>query len=460
MNKICRYIGMALMGLLTLASCSPDDIDSPNGQIPNAADYADNVVVTVDQTTNYAYFNFKSAPGVSPVWIINGISYDGNFTVRKYYRKAGDYTVECKVKNANGISDGTITKTFTIDKTIMNGFGGFDPTYEHNLYAGAAIHGYCNYYNPDPNWGNEITEGFPVTQSDRNFTLTLSKKSYQQWQAQFFIDTDINISSASTYDFSVLLTSSTDHPSATVKVCEIGSGTILLNKEGIELTAGEPLCVWASELPGFDTSAGLQVVFDFGGNEENTEVNIEDIVIKDHQYDDGTVVPDLTVTEPVWVSVGSAENLWNAITSESYTYYYACGADWAQYPDPTMVKTDGVYCLSLPQPSTLQWQAQFAIVTDLACDDATQEYDFRVTLESNNDVSGATVKLTQSDNDDNYFFAGNIDLPAEAQTRFWVKQVKAKSGPMPAIKLVFDFGGNPANTEIRIKDIIFQKHKE
>ena len=35
--------------------------------------------------------------------------------------KKGSYTVECKVKNANGISDGSITKTFEIEKTIMNG---------------------------------------------------------------------------------------------------------------------------------------------------------------------------------------------------------------------------------------------------------------------------------------------------------------------------------------------------
>ena len=31
---------------------------------------------------------------------------------------------------------------------------------------------------------------------------------------------------------------------------------------------------------------------------------------------------------------------------------------------------------------------------------------------------------------------------------------------MHAISLVFDFGGNPANTDVTIKDIILQKHKD
>lgn len=31
---------------------------------------------------------------------------------------------------------------------------------------------------------------------------------------------------------------------------------------------------------------------------------------------------------------------------------------------------------------------------------------------------------------------------------------------MHAISLVFDFGGNPANTKVTIKDIIFQTHRD
>ena len=147
MNKIFRLLGFVPMMLLVLASCSPEDFSAPNGNIPEASDYEDNVEVTVDQETNYAYFNFKSSPGVSPVWIIDG-TYNGNFSAQKYYRKAGTYTVECKVKNANGISDGSIVKTFTINKTVMNGFGGFDAASDKNLFKNATVTRAAGYYAP------------------------------------------------------------------------------------------------------------------------------------------------------------------------------------------------------------------------------------------------------------------------------------------------------------------------
>lgn len=72
MNKIYKYVVGVFTGLLALASCSPDDFDGANGNVPNAADYEDNVVVYVDQETNNAYFEFKSAPGVTPVGLLTG----------------------------------------------------------------------------------------------------------------------------------------------------------------------------------------------------------------------------------------------------------------------------------------------------------------------------------------------------------------------------------------------------
>ena len=43
--------------------------------------------------------------------------------------------------------------------------------------------------------------------------------------------------------------------------------------------------------------------------------------------------------------------------------------------------------------------------------------------------------------------------------KFWVASKKAPK-EMHAISLVFDFGGNPANTKVTIKDIIFQTHRD
>ncbi len=48
-----------------MTACSPEDFTGANGDIPQASDYADNFKVTVDQSTNYANFEFTSAPGIT-----------------------------------------------------------------------------------------------------------------------------------------------------------------------------------------------------------------------------------------------------------------------------------------------------------------------------------------------------------------------------------------------------------
>jgi len=50
-------------------------------------------------------------------------------------------------------------------------------------------------------------------------------------------------------------------------------------------------------------------------------------------------------------------------------------------------------------------------------------------------------------------------LEPDAEKKFWVSKVTAPNA-MAAMKLLLDFGGNPANTEVTVKDIILQKHRE
>ena len=80
-----------------------------------------------------------------------------------------------------------------------------------------------------------------------------------------------------------------------------------------------------------------------------------------------------------------------------------------------------------------------------------------------------TVKLVQTNeigedgkeikHDGNFFFDKKVDLVADSEKAVWAASVKAPEA-MHAISLVFDFGGNPANTDVTIKDIILQKHKD
>ena len=113
--------------------------------------------------------------------------------------------------------------------------------------------------------------------------------------------------------------------------------------------------------------------------------------------------------------------------------------------------------------SDLQWQNQVLFNTDLTADTETT-YDFCVTLNPNVDLKNVTVKLVQTDepdkkHDENYFFVKQADILANEDNKVWVSNVSAPEA-MHAISLVLDFGGNPANTEVSVKNVIFQTHRE
>ena len=310
MKNIFKYIAGVLVAGFAMTSCSPEDFTGANGNIPQASDYTDNFKVTVDQTTNYANFEFTSAPGVSPIWIIDG-AYQASYGFSKYYRKKGSYTVECKVKNANGISDGSITKTFEIEKTIMNGFGGFVEDSEFNMFKGVTFNVASFYYAPG--WGQIADPKY--TYQNGAFVVSLPEATTDQWQAQMHVELDkvIALSVDKTYDFSVIITSTTKHPGVTVKVQQKGDDNTFINMQRVALDANEPKCIWFSNVPGVNIT-DLKFALDFGGNEANTDITLESFVLKDHANDDGTEIPEVQEPEPSWVKVDSEDNLWNGAT--------------------------------------------------------------------------------------------------------------------------------------------------
>ena len=91
MKSIFKYMAILAAGI-GLAACSPEEFEGASGNVPQASDYADNFTVTVDQSTNNATFEFTSAPGVTPVWIIDGTTYSTEYSFTRFYRKAGTYT--------------------------------------------------------------------------------------------------------------------------------------------------------------------------------------------------------------------------------------------------------------------------------------------------------------------------------------------------------------------------------
>ena len=122
--------------------------------------------------------------------------------------------------------------------------------------------------------------------------------------------------------------------------------------------------------------------------------------------------------------------------------------------NPALNIDGATYTLNFPTATNEKWQNQVTFISDALTASAEENYDFRVILNASNDISSATIKLVQvggGDNDNIFVFLLE-DVTA--------KVINAKGVDITQAKLVFDFGGNPANTEVIIKDIILQKHKD
>ncbi len=447
--KILSKISMILTVMFISLSCSQEEIPTlKEGSLPLATDYQDNIEIEVNQETNWVTFTF-SAKEVVPIWIIDDKTYSTDFQFEKYYRKAGEYSISVKISNANGISDGVITKTFVLEKTIMSGFSGFDYNSEFNIWRKSTVSIPSFWYAP----GWEQIDDPAYTFSEGSYNLTFPESTFETWQAQMFLESDINTTSDNKYDFSAIFTSTKDHSNITVKLVDGADDNLFYFTDVVKLKANEPLCHWKAEMDGLDIT-NLKLVLDFGGNEDNTNITIENIVFKNSADDDGTVVPEIEDTPDInWVDVNSEDNFWHNINFTN-TYYYAPG--WEQLPNPEITIDGTEYSTSFPSATWEQWQNQLTFITDDLALSADTNYDFKVTLLSSTDIAAVTVKLAQNDDDGLFLFDERIKLTADSEVD--LKLVNMDGVDISQAKIVFDFGGNPDNTDIVIKDIIIQKH--
>ena len=470
MKNIFKYMAGVLIASFAMTACSPEDFTGANGDIPQASDYADNFKVTVDQSTNYANFEFTSAPGVTPVWIIDGATYSSSFSLSKYYLKKGTYTVECKVKNANGFSDGTVVKTFVVEKTKMAGFGGFVEDSNYNLFKGLELpNNPGNNDNPAHNPAFWYAPGWNMIDAPRcvlskgAYTITLPEATTDQWQAQMAINTGLSISASKHYDFSVILTSSTAHKNVKVKICQADNDNVILMDKNFALDAGEPKALWGTNLeiysadpeniPVIDFS-NVKVVFDFGGNAANTEVSIESFVLKDHANDDGTEIPKEVVTP---FNYDDGANIWKAVDENSaFTQELYFGDDnWGAIDcNPQTTHEGSKHTIVVPVLTSAAeiWRAQWKFHTDLSAtiDDIV---DFSVKVNSTVKLPGMIVKLTKDGDDENFFFSSQEVIPA-GDFVFKIENAKlSKDEDAPKLMLVFGFGGAPEGAVITISEI-------
>lgn len=452
--------GALVCSSAAFTACTEDKVYEVDAYgVPQASDYEDAITVSVDQATNTATLTF-AAKGVYPVWIVDGKQYSTAHTLSRYYRKAGDYSIDVKIGNANGVSQGTLTKTFHIDKTAMTGFGGMKYDSPFNMWPDAKKSEPSFYYAPG--WAQIANPGYTPTAD--GFAVNLPSATTDQWQAQVHITTDIALQAGEHYDWSMIVTTTQALPGMTVKIHPEGDDANFIVEKRFAIPAGEPLCIYGHDSEAAIDFTNAVFTFDFGGCADNTDVTIENICLKKTSDDDGTEWPAVPDTpEPNWVDANSADNLWHgAVTGHSF--YYAPG--WAQIADPGYTETDGGYILELPAATSDRRQCQFALQTGLAfaADDAV---DVLVVVNSSASFK-AMFKLVEANVDDtdegkrdnNFFFADEKDLVEGQDVRVFWSNVKPCADAMHATNFVFDFGGNPEGTTVEIKQIIVQKHHD
>ncbi len=361
----------------------------------------------------------------------------------------------------DNLQDNISWRFILTSKAEEKGFEGFDANSNFNMWKNIDPV-MTFYYNPDPSWANEQTailqDGFVKGNNDYSFFIP--SECYSDWQAQIHFHTNLALQESSHYDFSTIISTDKDVNGVIVKVTDENDADFII-EEHVDIKAGEEFICWKSDVPGKNLS-DLKVVFDFGHAPSNTNVNIRNIVIKDHANDDGTVLPSDKPVEELTVDwdANASNNLWKAVEDgsafDAFGYYFADGG-WSPISFSEAVHTGDVYELVLPEGlGGSQWQGQFHIDTKLKAS-ANKAYNFYLVMEADKDCPQVTIKLTDS-GDDNYFFVERKDVSADNPLVFKQTGVKLAQGKdAETIRLFFDFGGCPAGTTVRISKIFFEE---
>ena len=342
---------------------------------------------------------------------------------------------------------------------------GFDANSDFNLWKGVTPD--ATFYFA-PNWSPDRTADMQATYNDKgnDYTITVPDAAFDRWQAQMHLHTTgVETSAANHYDFSCIFVADADIDGVTVKVTNEADNEAIIDVDNISLKAGKEYVFWKSDIEGKDLSP-VKIVFDFGHASGATNINVSNIVLKDHANNDGTIVSEGGEgggeDKPTmdW-NYESGANLWKAVDDgtlfDAFGYWFADDSWTALGTQPEATHNGDTYEITIPEGiGGSQWQGQFHIDTKLTAS-ADKAYNFYFVMETDNDCPGVTVKLTDA-GDSNFFCEGRHDVKADEPFIFKLEGATLKEGKdAEAIRLFFDFGGSPAGTHVKISKIYFEE---
>ena len=471
MNKIFKYIGSALACVLAITACSPEEF---TGADQNGLPTVDGrqVSVTTDQETNTAVFTVSGDfKGCYPVWYLDGKIYSFLATGSYSSMEQGTHELEVKVMNRNGISQASAKGSFTFNETKVD----FTPYFSK----------LCN-----KEWRIDYTEvghmGCGPSGTDGS----------EWWKAAVNDKADWGV-----YDDRISFAHSDSDPatSGTYSYNPGEGGTVYVNtgssvfaefntNDGNDFMATvAPQSSSYTLVPGtFNDEACLYIQFapqtllpyipnDATYNNPYYRIealtNTRMVLVCDEgsiawrlvftsREDTGLPEPGDEAGATMDWNYDAASNLWKGVdTGDNFDKVspWFANNDWAQIADPEWKHEGDTWQITMPEGiGSSQWQGQFPIHTTLSAS-MNKRYNFYCVVESDNDMPGLTIKLTETDDDKNFFFADSHEVTADKAFVYKAENVSLPLKDAATLSLFFDFGGTPAGTVVKVSKIYFEE---
>ena len=471
MNKIFKYIGSALACVLAVTACSPEEF---TGADQNGLPTVDGrqVSVTTDQETNTAVFTVSGDfKGCYPVWYLDGKIYSFLATGSYSSMEQGTHELEVKVMNRNGISQASAKGSFTFNETKVD----FTPYFSK----------LCN-----KQWRIDYAEvghmGCGPSGTDGSEWWKAAVNDKADWGVYddriSFAHSDSDPATGGTYSYN-------PGEGGTVYVNTGSSAFAEFNtNDGNDFMATvAPQTSSFTLVPGtFNDEACLYIQFapqtllPYIPNDatyNNPYYRIEALTNTRMVLvcDEGSIAWRLVFTsrddtglpepgdEPGatmdW-NYDAASNLWKGVdtgdTFDKVSPWFA-NNDWAQIADPEWKHEGDTWQITMPEGiGSSQWQGQFPIHTTLSAS-MNKRYNFYCVVESDNDMPGLTIKLTETGDDNNFFFADRHEVTADKAFVYKAENVSLPLKDAAALSLFLDFGGTPAGTVVKVSKIYFEE---
>lgn len=472
MKRIFKYLAV-IAASAAAVGCYPDVATPEMGKLPDAEGLE--VKIEVDQETNYVTFTMLT-PGVVPMWIFGDQKVDRTENTRYAYtqngvrlrfRDEGTHSVEVKAYNANGVSMGSVVKTFEMENTYRDPF---DPS------------PYIKRLSREWVWNSEVSGHFGCGPdvNDPASWWSCGANEKADWSLY-------NDSMTFTEDGKYLFNPGED-------------GKVYVNAGFTALGTSPDGNDFLVDIPAYESTYTIENDWNEAGVEEvwlvlpkgknlsyipnqsiydNPRFLITSLSTKEVKLSaanapngDGTIswlynfVPagslggDKDEDKAAAWDASISANMWSQATPNMAFWF--SGGDWngMTVPDNTFVNNgDGTYTITMPEGmGGDQWKGQVHFESTGLSTSAAKKYDFQIVLLSSEDHPGVTIKLSK-EGDDNTFYCTDRHVIA-ADEEFVYQLADVNGIDIESLRLTLDVAGGVAGSTLKVSKIIICEHQE